>query len=47
MIGNEISTIKIYPNDSNVYNPAFDITPNKFIESFITEKGIVSASVKV
>ena len=43
---NEISRVKIYPNDSNVYNPAFDITPNKFVESFITEKGIVRASVK-
>ena len=41
---NEISRVKIYPNDSNVYNPAFDITPNKFVESFITEKGIVRAS---
>ena len=43
---NEISRVKIYPNDSKVYNPAFDITPNKFVESFITEKGIVRASVE-
>ena len=43
---NEISRVKIYPDDSNVYNPAFDITPNKFVESFITEKGIIRASVE-
>ena len=41
---NKIRTIKIYPNDSKVYNPAFDITPNKFISSFITDKGIINAN---
>ena len=41
---NEIRTIKIYPDNSKVYNPAFDITPNKFIKSFITEKGIINAN---
>ena len=43
---NKIRTIKIYPNDSKVYNPAFDITPNKFISSFITDKGIINANYK-
>jgi len=43
---NKISKIKIYPNDSNVYNPAFDITPNIFVKSFITEKGIVGTSLE-
>jgi len=36
-----IKNIHIYPNDSVVYNPAFDITPNKFINAFITNKGII------
>ncbi len=41
---NKINTVKIYPNDSNVYNPSFDITPNKFIKSFITEKGVIDTN---
>ena len=36
-----IKTVLIYPNDSIVYNPSFDITPNKFINAFITNKGII------
>jgi methylthioribose-1-phosphate isomerase len=31
----------IAPSQSNVYNPAFDITPNKLITGIITEKGII------
>ena len=38
---NKLKTINIYPKDSKVYNPAFDITPNKFVDALITEKGIV------
>jgi methylthioribose-1-phosphate isomerase len=30
------------PGDINVKNPAFDVTPNKFISGIITEKGIIS-----
>ena len=30
----------IAPADSEVYNPAFDITPHEFITAIITEKGI-------
>jgi methylthioribose-1-phosphate isomerase len=32
---------KIAP-DVNVYNPAFDITPNTNVSSIITEKAVVS-----
>ena len=31
------------PKNSNVYNPAFDVTPNKNVTAIITEKGIVRA----
>lgn len=31
----------ITPKKTEAYNPAFDITPNKYITGFITEKGIV------
>ena len=40
----KISTVKIYPDNSNIYNPAFDITPSKFVKSLITEKGIINAN---
>lgn len=30
----------------NVYNPAFDVTPNNLISSIITEKGIIKKPVK-
>lgn len=29
------------PRSINVYNPAFDITPQKFVQALITEKGII------
>jgi methylthioribose-1-phosphate isomerase len=31
----------IAPKTANVYNPAFDITPNKLITGIITEKGLI------
>jgi len=34
----------IAPNYTEVYNPAFDITPHKLITGFITEKGIIRAN---
>lgn len=40
---NEVLYIRkqlIAPKDSDVYNPAFDITPNELISGIITEKGI-------
>lgn len=37
-----IKNIKIVQDHIKIYNPAFDVTPNKFIKSIITEKGIIS-----
>ena len=40
----EITHIKgtpIAPRHTKVYNPAFDVTPAKYITGFITEKGII------
>jgi methylthioribose-1-phosphate isomerase len=33
--------VQVAPPEVNVYNPAFDITPAKYITGIITEKGIV------
>jgi methylthioribose-1-phosphate isomerase len=41
--GDEIRTVygrMIAPRNVKVYNPAFDVTPNKFITAIITEAGI-------
>jgi methylthioribose-1-phosphate isomerase len=32
------------PDNIKVFNPAFDVTPNKFITAFITDKGVVLPS---
>jgi methylthioribose-1-phosphate isomerase len=40
----EITQIKgqqITPDDTPVFNPAFDVTPAEYISAIITEKGIV------
>lgn len=34
--------VRIVPEEVDVYNPAFDITPSKYITGIITEKGIIS-----
>jgi len=34
--------IRVVPEEVPVYNPAFDITPAKYISGIITEKGIIS-----
>jgi methylthioribose-1-phosphate isomerase len=36
-----IAGVPIAPKNVNVYNPAFDVTPNELITAIITEKGIV------
>lgn len=36
-------TILVYPEDFNITNPAFDVTPAKYITGIVTEKGIVKA----
>jgi methylthioribose-1-phosphate isomerase len=35
---------QVAPANINVYNPAFDVTPNEYVTAIITEKGIVRAS---
>ena len=37
----ELSSIRIAPKESPARNPAFDVTPAKFIAGFITERGIL------
>lgn len=32
---------QVAPRGIKAYNPAFDVTPNKFISAFITERGII------
>lgn len=48
--GSEVRSIlgvRIAPEEVKVYNPAFDITPSKYITGIITEKGIVSSPYSV
>jgi len=37
-----METIRIYPETVNSLNPAFDVTPSKFVHGIITEKGILN-----
>lgn len=37
---------QITPKRTDAYNPAFDVTPNKYITGFITEKGIIEPDFK-
>ncbi|MTI48671.1 S-methyl-5-thioribose-1-phosphate isomerase [Sporosalibacterium faouarense] len=41
-----IGETRIVPEDMNVYNPAFDVTPNENITGIITEKGIIQKPFK-
>lgn len=43
----ELFGVPIAPSEVPVYNPAFDITPSKYITGIITEKGIVSPPYSV
>lgn len=38
----EVFGVQTAPPDVEVYNPAFDVTPAKYITGIITEKGIIS-----
>ena len=40
----EIATVKLCPFNSQGFNPAFDVTPGKFITGLITERGVSNAS---
>jgi methylthioribose-1-phosphate isomerase len=37
----QINHEQVTPSDATARNPAFDVTPNRLISAFITEKGIV------
>ena len=39
--------LPVAPEEVNVYNPAFDVTPAKYITGIITEKGIATAPYSV
>ena len=39
----EFHGTKIAPGGSKAYNPAFDVTPNRYITAIITEEGIITA----
>ncbi|GAA0344754.1 S-methyl-5-thioribose-1-phosphate isomerase [Bacillus carboniphilus] len=39
----EIQGVKTAPENVQVFNPAFDVTPNEYITAIITEKGVVQA----
>jgi len=41
MSGNRIGRVRISPRKAVAANPAFDVTPAKYITGIITEKGIV------
>jgi len=41
-----INGIQIAPDNIDVYNPAFDVTPNENITAIITEKGIIEKPFK-
>ncbi len=41
----KIQTIHIAAPGSSAYNPAFDVTPTKYIHSFITSRGIISCNM--
>lgn len=42
-----IMGVRVVPDNVQVYNPAFDITPSKYISGIITEKGIISPPYSV
>jgi S-methyl-5-thioribose-1-phosphate isomerase len=42
--GGSVRRVKITPKGSKASNPAFDVTPAKYITGIITEKGIVPAT---
>ena len=39
-----IEEIQIVPDNTNVKNYAFDVTPSKFVTGIITERGVCAAS---
>jgi methylthioribose-1-phosphate isomerase len=41
-----LGEIAISPENTKVYNPAFDVTPAEYITAIITEKGIIQPDYK-
>jgi methylthioribose-1-phosphate isomerase len=37
----QIANVRIAPLGVKVFNPAFDVTPHRYVTAIITEKGIV------
>ena len=35
--------VQVAPDDTRVENPAFDVTPNRYVTAIITERGIARA----
>lgn len=42
-INDDINRVRVAPFNSHAYNPAFDVTPAKFISGYITDKGVLTA----
>jgi methylthioribose-1-phosphate isomerase len=40
----KLARVRIIPDDSSAANPAFDVTPRKYVDGIITERGIAKAS---
>ena len=42
----KITEIRIFGEGVNIYNPGFDVTPNKYITKLITNRGVCEASTE-
>jgi len=42
-----IHGVKVVPEDIQVYNPAFDVTPSELITGIITDKGLLTAPYEI
>ena len=42
----QITEVRISPDNIDIYNPGFDVTPNKLVTKLITNRGICEASRK-
>jgi len=42
----EVAEVRIAPPSTPVANPAFDVTPARYVTGLITEKGVIRASEK-
>ena len=40
----ELRTISIFPPETRIANPAFDVTPARYVSALLTEKGIFQAN---